>query len=230
MQDWQRHVRVWWHSLVVADQAGALVLRGSGAGFLRFLFLTIALLYAVYGFSMGLFAGVLPAFVSMLKLPALYLCSIAVSVPSLYALNCLLGPRLHFDQCLRLVLLSISANAVALGSYAPVSYFFVLTSYESTYFFLIMMHVAVFALSGFLSVGVILMISRATARVGGTPFHPGIMLAWGIIYGLVGSQMSWFLRPWVGSPAEAYTLFRPIQSSFLETLWRLVLELLGMQP
>lgn len=225
MRDYRGHLRTWWESLIVFEQAGALVLRGSGnAGFLRFLLVSITGLYAVYGFSMGLFAGIYPALVSMLKLPALFLCTVAVVIPSFHVLNLLLGCRFTFPQSLRLVLLAISANAIALASYAPVSYLFVLSAHESTYFFLVVMHVAVFTISGLISLGVIVMISRAVAEATGKVFNPGILLAWGLLYGLVGSQMSWILRPWIGSPTEAYALFRPIESSFPEFLMRLILQ------
>lgn len=43
---------------------------------------------------------------------------------------------------------------------------------------------------------------------------------WVVVFGLVGSQMSWILRPFIGNPNEPFTWFRPRQSSFFEAVWR----------
>jgi len=218
---WREHLDAWWRSLAAPRLAGPLILDGAvKPGFLRLVLGLSAALYGVYGLSMGLFAGPGPALLSMLKLPLLYLATVAIAAPCLYVLNATLGGRLAFAQCLRLVVLSISANALALASYAPVSFFFVLTAYESTYRFLVLMHLLVFAASGFASVAMIVLLSRAAMAAKQTTFRPGAMVAWGLLYGIVGSQMSWALRPWIGSPKEPYTLYRPVDLSFFEAMIR----------
>lgn len=42
---------------------------------------------------------------------------------------------------------------------------------------------------------------------------------WVVVFALVGSQMSWILRPFIGNPNEPFTWFRPRQSSFFEAVW-----------
>lgn len=219
----RHHLQTWWGAMGDPAQAAKLVFSGAAhGGFALFLFSLILLLYAIYGFSMGLFGGAFPAMASMIKLPLLYLSTVAVAAPSLYVLNTTLGQRMTLQQCLRLLLLCVSINALALASYAPVSYFFVMTAYESTYRFLVVMHVLVFAVSGVASLGVMLVVAQAMARERGSSHSLGLLLGWGILYGLIGSQMSWALRPWIGSPAEPFAFLRPIESSFLESAWTLI--------
>ena len=101
------HLRTWWNALVRPESAGRLVLGiEARPGFDRFLIVSLALAYFAYGFGMGIFRGFYPAVVSALKLPFLYILTLAVCVPSLYVLNCLLGPRLGARACLRLLLLA----------------------------------------------------------------------------------------------------------------------------
>jgi hypothetical protein len=39
---------------------------------------------------------------------------------------------------------------------------------------------------------------------------------------VVGSEMAWVLRPWIGWGELAYTPFRPLQESFIEAFLRVV--------
>lgn len=42
---------------------------------------------------------------------------------------------------------------------------------------------------------------------------------WVIVFGLVGAQMSWVLRPFIGNPARPFAWFRPRESNFFEAVW-----------
>jgi hypothetical protein len=219
MSAWREHLAGWWDALAHPEHAGRLVLgTAARSGFTLFLTFVVAVLYCVYGVGMGMFRGGFPALMSGLKLPLLYLLTVAVCFPSLYVLNCLVGPRLSARQNLRLLLLAVSVNAVALASYAPVSYFFTATTSRSSYGFLVMMHVVVFALSGAVSLVVIGVILRATAAEMGMRVRPVLVVMWGGLYGVVGAEMSWLLRPWIGAWEVAYAPFRPIEGSFFESV------------
>ena len=43
---------------------------------------------------------------------------------------------------------------------------------------------------------------------------------WIVIFGLVGSQMSWVLRPFIGNPNQEFTWFRERGSNFFEAVWQ----------
>jgi len=212
------HTRSWWNALVRPASAPPLILKPRLGGFDAFLLLLVGMLYGLYGVSMGLFAGIYPAFISAIKLPMLFLLTLVVCAPPFYVLNCLHGPRLTPHGTLRLLLIAASANAAAVCSYAPISYFFVFTTDTSGYVFLVAMHVAVLGAAGVASIAVNLVIIRATASDSGRTLPPWIVATWAIVYAGVGTHLSWVLRPWVGSPGIPYTLFRPIEGSFIESV------------
>jgi len=43
-----------------------------------------------------------------------------------------------------------------------------------------------------------------------------VFRCWVVVFGLVGAQMSWVLRPFIGSPSEEFTWFRERSSNFFE--------------
>jgi hypothetical protein len=223
MQKWADNISIWWKSLVHPETADKLVLEEvRPAGFDRTLLLGVAFLYAIYGVSMGLFRGALPAVVAGLKLPFLFLFTQVICFPLFYILNCLMGPRLKTRHCFRLLLLATSANASALASYAPISYFFTLTTSKMGYHFLVIMHVAVFAVAGLLSIVVIALVVRSTAVRLQYRIRPAFIIGWSTLYALVGTQMAWVLRPWVGAWTVPYAPLRPIGGSFIESIVRLL--------
>lgn len=220
----RQHLGLWWSALVHPDRGGELVLGETlRPGIERFLIALIVSLYAFYGVSMGLYRTQwLPPIVSAVKMPLLYMLSLTVCFYPLYVLNVMFGPRLKPMQCLRLLLLAISANAAAVASYAPMSIFFTLTTSRQGYDFLILMHVTVLALAALASVVVIGLIFRATARRAGRPLGVKFMFTWATMYAFVGTQMSWLLRPWLGSWTETYEILRPRGGSFIEAVWTLL--------
>jgi hypothetical protein len=46
------------------------------------------------------------------------------------------------------------------------------------------------------------------------PHVKAVFRIWIIIFGLVGAQMGWILRPFVGDPSLPFRLFRPRTSNF----------------
>lgn len=209
----------WWRVVSQPAEAPPVILGAAAPpGFIRFLLFLTILAYAVYGASMGLFVGWIPASVSALKFPLLYLATLAICIVPLYTANCVFGVALRFRALVRLLLMMLSANGVVIASYVPVSYFFVFTSSIDAYSFLIVMHVGVLVLSAGASLAVNVMIIRAVARETGQSVRPGVVAFWAGLYAVVGAHTAWTLRPWIGNPDEAYQAFRPIGGSFLESL------------
>ena len=209
---------MWWKALVEPEEAGRLV-AASPRGFNRFLMALVAAMYAAYGLSMGLFHNGYASVVSAVKLPMLYLLTLLVCFSALYTLNALIGARLSPLACLRLLLLAISTNAVALAGYAPFSLFFTMTTSRDGYTFLVAMHIVVFALAGALSFAQVVRLFRAVARGSQRRVSPAFFLIWGLVYMFVATQMSWVLRPWIGKPTIEYQIIRPLGGSFYEGAW-----------
>lgn len=215
--------RIWWGTLIRPDSAGTLVLEDSSQrGFTTWLLGAIFVLYAVFGASMGLFGGGLPAFVSAIKLPFLYLGTALLCLPPLYVLNCLAGPGFTLRECLRLLFFLVSANAAALASYAPISYFFALTTSDDGYAFLVLMNTAVFAMAGAASIVVNVLILRSSARALGVELNRLVFFAWALLYGFVGTQAAWALRPWFSAPYLTYQPIRPVSGTFIQGVWDLI--------
>jgi len=53
-----------------------------------------------------------------------------------------------------------------------------------------------------------------------------IMRIWILVYAVVGAQMAWILRPFVGDPARPFEWFRERDSNFFEAVWRCLVNLL----
>lgn len=49
---------------------------------------------------------------------------------------------------------------------------------------------------------------------------------WVIVFGLVGGQMGWVLRPFIGKPDEPFTFFRPRESNFFQAVFDKLAHLL----
>ncbi|MHC4862420.1 MAG: hypothetical protein ACYTDY_20295 [Planctomycetota bacterium] len=47
------------------------------------------------------------------------------------------------------------------------------------------------------------------------------------MYGIVGAQMGWILRPFIGSPHLPFQVFRVRESSFFESFFQTLGRLLG---
>jgi MFS family permease len=54
-----------------------------------------------------------------------------------------------------------------------------------------------------------------------------IFRVWIIIYALVGAQMGWVLRPFIGSPDVPFTFFRDRSGHFFSAVWNCTRSLMG---
>jgi hypothetical protein len=55
-----------------------------------------------------------------------------------------------------------------------------------------------------------------------------ILTIWVIIYMLVGTQMGWILRPFIGNPNTPFQWFRPREGSFFTAVWGAIHHFFGM--
>ena len=54
-----------------------------------------------------------------------------------------------------------------------------------------------------------------------------IFRIWVVVFALVGAQMSWVLRPFIGAPGAPFELLRARDSNFFEAVWRTFWQLLS---
>jgi hypothetical protein len=181
-----------------------------------------AVLLATYGLIMGI-PGTGPQFLSSaLKLPLLYLLSLAVCFPVLFVVNILMGSRLGFVQTLALILTALGLNAILLGACAPITLFFIMT--DAGYDFLKLLHVAILSVGGF---GAMIALYRAlVAMCEHSSVYPRhalrILLAWILVFGFVGTQMAWTLRPFLGAPDKDFEIVRREEGAgnFYQAIWQ----------
>lgn len=51
---------------------------------------------------------------------------------------------------------------------------------------------------------------------------------WVLVFGLVGAQMAWVLRPFIGDPARPFSFFRERDSNFFQGVLDTLAHLFGM--
>ena len=233
--------------------------------------LVLTILGMIYGACMGTFSLTahgskegMQIFATTVKVPALFLLTLLVTFPSLYVFNSLFGSRLRLMTTLRLMIGSLAVAMAVLSSIGPIVAFFSVSS--TSYAFMVILNVVVFALSGFLGLGFLLQtLHRLTiAELPAPPPLPAppvvenvegedpapqgsawgsaialpdhrrvsagvwlIFRVWVIVFGLVGSQMAWVLRPFIGSPGKDFAWFRPSGGSFFEAVWGHLQRLFG---
>ena len=54
-----------------------------------------------------------------------------------------------------------------------------------------------------------------------------ILTIWVVIYMLVGTQMGWILRPFIGNPNTEFAWFRPREGAFFTAAWGALRHFLG---
>ncbi len=261
----------------------------------RGLSIVVLILAMLYGVCMGSFsllkevppelAGgwhrVAQLLATTVKVPALFFLTLAVTFPSLYVFNALVGSRLRLLNLLRLLIASLAVNVAVLASLGLIVAFFSLST--NSYPFVVLLNVVVFSVSGVLGLMFLLQtMHRMTAQFKPSPAtepdakvlevvdnhaepdgeaidtnedepappevdttgvfalspldmpeghvfarHTRIVFrCWVVLFAVVGAQMGWVLRPFIGSPDLPFTLFRDRESNFFSAVLRALYHLL----
>jgi hypothetical protein len=256
--------------------------------------LTSALSLAAYGAVLGASNGWLQSLISTVKLPLLFLVTLAICLPTLYLFNLVFGARLSVLQACALIMVAITVTAVLTFAFAPISLFFLVTA--QSYAFFKLLNVAILTLTAlvglrFLTSGMralnehvvvetvpsnqaavsaqLMQRELVSANVGGGAEPAGqahtngdapagsqshnpsrshgpvpasgnatamagersasmiLLYIWILLFGFVGTQLAWTLRPFFGSPNAPFELFRDIGGTFYGDIFRTLSGLLG---
>ncbi len=216
---------------------------------IRTLATTGLILGGLYGAFMGLFTlmrggpgSAMQIVATTLKVPLLFLLTLAVTFPSLYVFSALTRSRLFASSTLRLLLAAVAINLAVLASFGPITGFFTLST--TSYAFMIVLNVVFFGTAGLIGISFLRKALRVVfaparpPRPAPTPpppvdeaiaTHPPaprppvaspadpaglVFRVWAILFGIVGAQMAWVLRPFVGAPGLPFEWFRARQSNF----------------
>lgn len=188
----------------------------------------IILACGCYGAVLAGWRSPLLSYYVAVKLPFLFLATTAVVSLFNWMIALLFGANLPFKSTLFIVFASMTVSAWILLSLAPVALFFVGSGvpYAGTHDELryahnciLMTHILILAVAG--------VIGNATLFDGLHKLVPPrcpaqtLSIAWIFSFAFVGCQMSWILRPFVGSPFYPVVFMRPdcFQRNFYEFLF-----------
>lgn len=190
-----------------------------------------------YGFFMGWYAlrsqgagGLLQLCASTAKLPLLFAGTLAVTFPSLYVFGTLAGSEMDLRRQMRAVSEWIVVMLAVAASLGPILGFFTLST--DSYAFIVLLNVLFLGIAGVSGVAALARRVRATPSNDGLPVKAragSVLVLWIVLFGLVGMQMAWVLRPFIGAPDTPFALFRPTESNAFAAVLRTLGRLLGVQ-
>lgn len=196
---------------------------------------------ASYGFVFGLWRAPEQALYAAVKLPLLLLSIVAASAVINGFLALVLRARIGVMQGLVAILLSLSVAAVMLAALAPVALLFVLgvpgpghptATPEELYRtaeYVLLFHTVVIGACG---VAGNFRLFRLLRRLTPSPaIARRVFVSWLVVDGLVGTQLSWILRPFLCKPTLEPEFVRQdaLSGNFFEELGRILAPWLG-QP
>jgi len=146
-----------------------------------------------------------PAMVAV-KIPLLFLLTLLVCSLALYILNLAFGMKLHFAPSMTLMLFALAGTGVMLVVFAPISLLFSVVT--TSYHFMKILHVVVFVIAGLFGVKIlgeglanmqepeddVVQAYRSKGRA------QLVLFSWLLLYCLVGAQLAWTLKPFLGTP------------------------------
>jgi hypothetical protein len=190
-----------------------------------------------YGAAMGYWRAPLQGAYVALKFPLIILLTAMGNALLNAMLAPLLGLNVAFRQCFLAILMSFTITAAILGSFSPLVAFLVWNApamslqarlSDGTYNLILLTHVAVIAFAGV--VGNLRLAQLLRELSGSAAVARRVLLAWLAVNLLLGSQLSWILRPFIGAPGLPIEFLRAtaFKGNFYETVFRTVWHVLHL--
>ncbi len=187
----------------------------------------------LYGAAMGYWRDPRQALYTAVKFPLIILLTTLGNALLNGMLAPLLGLNLSFRQSLQAMLLSFMIAATILGSFSPLLLFLVCNvpvtspSAIGSYAFVQLTQVEVIAFAGVVAN---LRLAQLLQRLSGSALvGRRVLFAWLAGNLVLGSQLSWILRPFIGSPGMPVEFLRKnaFDGNFYETVFRSFKQLLS---
>jgi hypothetical protein len=174
---------------------------------------TIAVAMAIVGAALGRYHGGAQILYAGIKLPLVILGTAALSAPALSAIGTALGRPAKLAADLALVIAALAFGALVLAAFTPLV--LLAQSIDVGYHKMILLVVAMFSSAGIASLAII---ARGLQRETGAG-RTAAVLALIAVFGLVGGQLSWSLRPYLVHPAcKTVPFVHPIQGSLFDSV------------
>lgn len=177
-------------------------------------FVLILCFLLIYGIIMGSYNGFAQSISSAVKLPALIFLTLLICFPAFYVIQFMIGSKMTLVQMLGIVLSGFIVFATIAVSFATIVLFFMITG--DNYAFIKLLHVAILLFSGIFAMRTIIRgLKYACEKQNIYPkLGLNVFKVWIIIFAFVGTQLSWNLRPFIGSKDMAFELFREKEGNF----------------
>lgn len=154
---------------------------------------------------------------SALKTPLLLMATFALSLPSFYVANTLLGLRQDFSDAIQSLLRAQAVLVVVLTALAP----YIALWYASSESYAQAIAINGFAFLTASLAGQIALRRNYRRLIARNHRHRWLLWTWLVIYLFVGIQMAWSLRPFIGSPtAPVQFLRRAGEGNAYIAVWR----------
>ena len=188
----------------------------------------------LFGAAVGWWRDPVQALYTAIKFPLIILLTATGNAMLNAMLAPLLGLNISFRQSFLAILMSFTISGAILGSFAPLMAFIIWNSpplspnaWESAgpYCFILLVFVVVITFAGITANLRLLQLLRQLG--GGKSVAFRVLIAWLAGNLFFGSQLSWVLRPFIGSPALPVQFLRatPVKGSFYEAIFHAVVRL-----
>jgi len=190
---------------------------------------------AVYGATFGLWRSETQALATAVKFPLVVLLTCAGNTLLNGSLALAMGTGMSFRQSGVAILMSFTIMGIVLAAFAPlmVFLFWNVPAFESPEApigqnITLLAHVALIAFAGI--VGNRRLWQLLHRFTGAASRANLVLLAWLAGNLLLGSQISWILRPWIGKAGRPVSFFspEPLQGNFFDAVWHSLRALLNL--
>lgn len=179
---------------------------------------------ALFGVALGSY-GLNPwqVLFSAIKTPLLLLGATALCFPTFFVLQLLRAPSpTSLAGAATLQGAALAATGAVWGAFSLPLAFLVITTadYHLTQF----LSLAIGAAGGLAGAHRLRRLYRTTCEEEGETAHRprlSFLLPYVLLYGAVGAQLAWLLRPFIGSPELGFQLFRPLEGNMLSHVFHL---------
>lgn len=182
------------------------------------LYLLLSVFSFSYGIVMGSFHSFLQAITAGIKVAVLFNLVLIICFPAFFMIQFVLGSKLRLYQMLSIIFSGFVLTTAIMISFAPIVIFFLVTG--SNYYFLQLLHILIFILSGFFGMKSIIDSLKISCEKKNIYPRIGVVVFrfWVIILAFVGIQLAWNLRPFLGDEGKPFKLFRHYEGNFYTAL------------
>ena len=184
----------------------------------------------LYGAAMGWWRDPMQALYVGIKFPLIILLTTLGNALLNAMLAPLLGLNISLRQSLLAVLMSFAITSAILGGFAPLMGFLVWNAPPMTpdvksstaYALIKLLHVVVIAFAGI--AGNVRLFQLLNQLAGNRNVAKRVLTAWLAVNLLLGSQLTWIARPFIGAPQLPVAFLREhaLQSNFFENVFQTV--------